>query len=292
MKNALQILQSELAANQGQPFKEVEKTIAEAKEFAVVELYFDGWNKQRVQALLATPQRPGTFPAVIFAYPFAGDSDTFLSDAIKFAQNGFVCLMIKVPFKRSEPFSVNLDYKKPETVRANYLQWVGDILRGYEFLAQMVSVQEEQMGYIGRNLGAAISGIVTSLEPRIKAVAFQAGIPKLSHFWRTADHWAVAKKEQEIGKEGLGKLAKCIEDFDFLPTLPHSQCNNWLFQFGLQDEWISKADIESIKAEAPKHSQFILHDDSHRMQSDKTASDLQEWLIAQFHKEEEEQELE
>jgi len=77
MKNALQILRSDLPANQGQPFKEVIKPIAEAKDFAVVELYFDGWNKQRVKALLATPQKPGTFPAVIFAYPSAGDSDTF-----------------------------------------------------------------------------------------------------------------------------------------------------------------------------------------------------------------------
>jgi len=42
MKNALHILQSDLANNQGQPFNEVVKSIAEAKDFVVAELYFDG----------------------------------------------------------------------------------------------------------------------------------------------------------------------------------------------------------------------------------------------------------
>ena len=193
--------------------------------------------------------------------------------------------MIKVPFKRPAPFSIKLDYKKPKTVRANYLQWIGDIIRSYEYLAQMVNVQEERMGYIGRNLGAAISGLVTTIEPKVKAVAFQAGLPRLSQFWKAGDHWAVAKREKEIGKEGLEKLANYIEDFDFLPALPNTQCTNWLFQFGLQDEWIHKADIADIKEQAPANSQFIMHEDNHRMQSDKTTSDLQEWLLAQFYEE-------
>jgi len=153
--------------------------------------------------------------------------------------------MVKVPFKRPEPFSLKLDYKKPKTVRANYLQWIGDIIRSYEYLAQMVNVQEERMGYIGRNLGAAISGVVTTIEPKVKY----------------------------------------IEDFDFLPALPNSQCTNWLFQFGLQDEWIHKADIAAIKEQAPVQSQFLIHEDNHRMQSDKTANDLKEWLLAQFYEE-------
>ena len=286
MKNALQVLKSGLTTNQGQPFNEVIKPIAEAKDFSVVELYFNGWNQQRVKALLAAPQRPGTFPGFVFAYPSSGDSDTFLADAIQFARNGFVCLMIKVPSKRPEPFTVKADYKKPKTVRANYLQWVGDIVRGYEYLAQMVNVQDERMAYIGRNLGAAIAAMVTTLEPRIKAAVFQAGVPRLSQFWRSADHWAVAKREREIGKDKLEKLANYIEDFDFLPALPNSHCPNWLFQFGLQDEWINKADIETIKEIAPAQSKFIVHEDNHRMESDKTASDLEAWLVGQFYQEE------
>jgi len=286
VKNALQVLKAGLSTNQGQPFNEVIKPIAEAKDFSVVELYFDGWNQQRVQALLAAPQKPGTFPAFVFAYPFSGDSGTFLSDAIQFARNGFVCLMIKAPSKRPEPFTVSQNYKKPKTVRANYLQWVGDIIRGYEYLGQMVNVQEERMAYIGRNLGAAISGMVTILEPRIQATVFQAGLPSLSQFWKTADHWAAAKREKEIGKDGVKKLATCIEDFDFLPALPNTNCPNWLFQFGLQDEWIHEKDIAAIKEKAPAKSQFIIHEDNHRMQADKTASYLREWLLEQFYQEE------
>lgn len=285
MKNALKELKAGLVANQGQPFNEVIKPIEEAKDFSVVELYFNGWNQQRVKVLIAAPQASGTFPAIVFAYPFAGDSDTdiFLSDAIKFARQGFVCLMIKVPFKRPARFSIPLDYKKPETVSANYSQWIGDIIRSYEYLTQMVNVDEKRMGYVGKNLGAAISGLVTTLEPRIQATAFQAGLPRLSQFWKSGDHWAVAKREKEIGKDGLEKLAAHIEGFDFLPALPNSPCPNWLFQFGSQDEWISKTDIAAIKEKAPIQSQFIINEDNHRMQSDKTVSDLQTWLLGQFY---------
>jgi len=281
-RSAKEFLLAQRAKFKNTPLNYREQTIQNLKKIRVAESYYDSWDGHRVKALLTEPLKPGTSPALIFAHPFSGDVTTFLPDAISYAKAGFISLIIEAPFKRKKPYLMEMDLKNPKTVRAGYLQWIGDIIKGYDLLEQSVIVDQQKMGFIGRNIGASLTGILTAVEERVQATAYQAGLPQLSHFWKSGDSWAVYKREQEVGRESLNELAVQVADMDFLANIGDSHCASWLCQFGDQDHWIPPNMIQLLGKEIPTKSDIRIYDDDYRLSTELVRMDLLAWLKEEF----------
>jgi len=273
--DAISALESALPYDPDAPLRPGIERTSEELQVSVSWLRYTGIRKRRVTSILVEPEQGGPCPGLVCLHEAR---TSFLSEARALAADGFVSLLIDAPAMRPEPYTVKPDLHDPKSVRASYLQSIGDVRRGFDVLAQLEAVDRRRLGYVGRHYGADLAAAVAVLEPRVKAVVSIAGMPRQSGFWRESKHPMVMKRTEELGRRGVERLADAIADFDVITVIENAALIDWLFQFVIEDDLILSADTERLKRVAPEGARFSFHEDGRSLESIRPETERRRWL--------------
>lgn len=126
------------------------------------------------QAVLAEPDGPGPFPALLILHPYGGSARAMGWAATEAANSGWIGMAISQPgFGGS---SGPWDYAGPASVKA--------VMEAIEFLHDHSRVDGELVAVWGISLGAMLGGLVAARSSEIAAAVLQAGIYDLEYHYR------------------------------------------------------------------------------------------------------------
>ncbi|MBS1704442.1 MAG: hypothetical protein JST40_01100 [Armatimonadetes bacterium] len=149
-------------------------------------------NTVRIRALLPA-ERVGPFPTVILLH-YWGASDWELEERMSAQLNrrGIATVLVPLPYHLSRTpqgftsgqLAVQPD---PKALRETILQSVSDVRRTMDWIYTRSEFIHEKVGLAGTSLGAIVSTLAFSVEPRIKSGCFILGGVDLAHLlWHSS----------------------------------------------------------------------------------------------------------
>lgn len=219
-------------------------------EIRVVDLSYRSPAGGRVPAYLVLPPPAGPRPAVVFQHQLDADRSQFLEEATALARDhGTVGLLPAAPFARPEPWLRAFDWTRENNDREVQIQAVVDLRRGIDLLARRPEVDAGRIGYVGHSYGANWGGILSGIERRVAAWVLMAGVATVTEGMFAGDEeWKDARAE--LGEERFRRYAESLVALDPIRYVERAAPGSILFQFGTEDEFVSRELAERFVAAA------------------------------------------
>jgi dienelactone hydrolase len=229
----------------------------------------------RVPGYLVAPPGKGPFAGIVFMHWGQGNRTEFLSEALVYAKEGAVSLMIDAPSLRPEA----ADYKwieEAEKERDEYAHLVVDLRRAVDVLLARKDVDPRRIGYVGHSLGATWGGPLAGVEKRIRAFVLMGGLPTLADVFGESDF---AKRVQSrFSREQLERYAAVMAEMAPKDFVGRAEPGSILFQFARRDRYITeKAARDYAAAAGPSHT-VRWYFTSHEFNDEASARDRHAWL--------------
>jgi dienelactone hydrolase len=183
----------------------------------------------RVHAYLVVPPGKGPFPAVIWAHGSGGTRQDLILPATWLAARGAVQLVVDDPFERDPQLNFASDARQ----RAAIVQQVVDLRRSVDLLQSLHYVDPKRIGFAGLSFGAMQGALLAGTEPRVRAFDLQSG------------------RGRTFGP-GLSDL-----------TWIRRSHAAFLFQLGLHDKIVPRAELQALARAAPKPKTIRWYDAGH-----------------------------
>jgi dienelactone hydrolase len=140
------------------PLRYGDRLVATQNGVDLHRIAFAGAGGAPVYGFLATPHRPGRYPAVLFLHGSGGTSRDFLQWAEGLAGAGVVGMTIQQP-----------------NDAVDYTPLVVDARRALDALQQLHDVDGARLGVLGFSLGAQTAAILAGVDGRVRAAALASG---------------------------------------------------------------------------------------------------------------------
>ncbi|MGE0171464.1 MAG: dienelactone hydrolase family protein [Oligoflexales bacterium] len=238
---------------------------------------YQGYEHGEVPAFLVLPDQPETKNGIVFLHSAVTNKTLFLDEAKDLASLGFASLLIDAPYARPGLENIRKGKKTPASEHQYTRHVLSDVRLGFDFLQEIVGV--ERFLYVGKNLGATLLGQLSAVEERLHAAVFVAGIPRLSYFWEGSSHPVARSFRDTMNAGDLRTFVEGTRDLDFVASSSCQFTKNWLFQFGKQDDWIPKSEVEFIKNRFQGSHTIRWYEDDHDMNTRAVARERAEWLV-------------
>jgi dienelactone hydrolase len=232
----------------------------------------------QVTAYLIVPAGRGPFAGLVFMHPDYGARTAFLSEALLLAETGAVSLLIDAPFRRPEPSRRAYDFTKPESNRDILIQTIIDLRRGVDLLTSRRDVDAKRIGYVGHSYGAAMGGVLASVEKRIKAYVLMAGDPSWTDSLRSGTDPSSEQLRKSFTKEQLDKYVLVTAPLDAIHYINHAAPSALLFQFSRYDMEIPEAASTRYAQAASQPKLVKWYDVGHELDNVEALLDRAEWL--------------
>jgi dienelactone hydrolase len=232
----------------------------------------------QVSAYLIVPAGRGPFAGLVFMHPDYGARTAFLSEALLLAEAGAVSLLIDAPFRRPEPSRRSYDFTKPESNRDILIQTVIDLRRGVDLLTSRADVDAKRIGYVGHSYGAAMGGVLASVEKRIKAYVLMAGDPSWTDSLRSGTDPSSEQLRKSFTKEQLDKYVLVTAPLDAIHYITQAKPSALFFQFSRYDVEIPESASTRYYQAASQPKLFKWYDVGHELDNVEALLDRAEWL--------------
>jgi hypothetical protein len=215
---------------------------------------------------------------VIFGHPASGGRTTFLEEARALAQFGVRSYLLDFEFQRDSEDPAHL--KNPEHEIRFRRRCLLKVQEASDLLSGMTNDQRGDRAndktsqiYVGKNFGAFIGGMASSLDTSISRYILIAGLPDLTSFYVSSDHPVASKARAGVSREYLERYFDRTRPWNPVRLLPLAKKAEIFFQFGERDDWIPKETAEEFirAATGPKTVKF--YDDDHDLNSEEAARD-------------------
>jgi dienelactone hydrolase len=211
---------------------------------AVHDVSFASPNGGRARVFLVVPPGRGPFPAVIYAHGSGENRLSMLAEATWFTARGAVALVMDDPFDRDPSLRTASDARQ----RAAIVQEVVDMRRAVDVLQSRPFVDPRRIAFVGFSLGARVGALLAGTEHRIRAFDLESG------------------RGASFGTAALDELA----------AIRHAHAA-FLFQDGLHDELVPRAQLEALIRAAPQPKEVRWYDSGHGL-NDRSIRDSLAWL--------------
>jgi hypothetical protein len=228
--------------------------------------------------LVCPPTGTSVRANVIFGHPASGGRTTFLEEARALAQFGVRSYLLDFEFQRDSEDPAHL--KNPEHEIRFRKQCLEKIQDASDLLNDLVNDRVNNSAgesapqiYVGKNFGAFIGGMVSSLDTSISRYILVAGLPDLTSFYVRSDHPVASKARAGVSEEYLKRYFDRTRPWNAVRLLPLAKKAEIFFQFGERDDWIPQETADEFirAATGPKSVKF--YDDDHDLNSEEAARD-------------------
>lgn len=215
------------------------------------------------------PASAGIHPGVLFVHWLGDDAATtnlseFGADAQRLAQAGIVSLSIDAMWASPDWFEKG---RTTDSDYANSLSQVAQLRAAIDVLVARSGVDGADLAYVGHDFGAMYGAVLAGLDTRPRYFVFMS--PTTSF----ADWYLLGKKPADIPA-----FRRQMEPLDPLAYLHASHGRDYLFQFGLHDEYVTPAHAQAFFEAAPAPKALYLYDDGHALRSRAAIDDRLAWL--------------
>jgi dienelactone hydrolase len=250
------------------------RTIREG--MAVEDFSFLAPTGRRVNAYLVSPPGKGPYAGVLYLHwlgdPATSNRNEFLSEALAFAKEGVVCLLIDGLWfdEKAFPWTGRDGIRdRQQCVRA-----ILECRRALDVLLNRPEVDPQRVGLVAHDFGAMAGAQLAGIDSRVRCFVLMAGTPHY-HYWFF--RWS-----------GLSEAARPGYVADMSPVDPATlvaKANGacFLFQFSRdRDEWVSRKDAREFYDAAKGAKQIRWYDTDHSMRSSEAREDRLAWLREQL----------
>jgi len=218
-----------------------------ARQIAVYDVRYTGWNGARIAGWYIQPAGAGPFPGLVIYHGYSG-SRAQPHNHFAWAAQGYAVLAVDTRGQSGEstdPTVYSTGHVKgwmtagildPEEYyyRGAYI----DCVRALDVLATRPEVDMKRVGVTGGSQGGGLSLAVAALDPR--PVAAMADIPYLCHYERAVDMAALMPYLEisdylKIYPQRERQAFRTLSYFDNMNLAPRTRCN-MLMSVGLQDD--------------------------------------------------------
>jgi dienelactone hydrolase len=207
-----------------------------------------------VSAYFIVPLKPQPRAGLIFGHWGEGDREEFVDEAVVLAHLGFVSLCLDASFRRPAA------YEPEEELPQADLQWIVDVRRAVDLLLDRFELIPEHIGYVGHSFGASFGGVIAGVEHRIKAYVFMAGAARATEIMRTSNHQLIVRARANTSPEAWEAMLVAEAPYDACHYIGQAAPSSLLFQFALQDDYVSVQDAEHYFELASNPKQITWYD--------------------------------
>jgi len=210
-------------------------------------LSYKATDRCRVTAILTSPDGEGPYPAIIYMHRGGADKSQFREEAVLLAGQGVTSLLLDSPFNSGCGTTFN--------PRKGYILMVLFARRSVDLLRSLPQVDPDRIGYVGHSLGATWGGVLAGVEPRIRTFVLMAGYVQVS-LHDSPD----------------------VRDLDAILYIPHARDSSFLFQFSIQDQYISQEEAQNYFDAAGGEKSILWYDSTHEDLQQDGQYDRLKWL--------------
>lgn len=228
-----------------------------------------------ISAYLVLPDGAGPFPAILYVHWYEPTSPTsnrtqFLEEAVALAGEGVVSLLVETMW--SEPTW----YRQGRTLDTDFDDAVGqtiELRRALDVLLAQPQVDAERIAYVGHDFGAMFGAILAGVDRRAGSYVLIAGA---SNF----NKWMLfGVPEDQAGLDEYKARMEALAPTAFIDQAAPAPI---LFQFGTQDFYTPREDIDAFYAAASEPKTLKLYDTEHEMALDEIREDRLAFLREQL----------
>ena len=151
--------------------------------------------------------------------------------------------------RNAAPAYVGKDKDAATPDRAEILQTVVDLRRGFDLLAAREEADPKRLGYVGYSLGATMGARLLGVEARIRASVMIAGFPALTLDYSRGDRRAaVSLRGLVASEEARRAYLAALAPLDGVRFLDRRAPAPLLLQFARSDDFISRLDAALFAA--------------------------------------------
>ena len=252
------------------------------------EIELDGYRSQeityvspkggRVPATLFVPtESSGPFAGIILMHGLPGNRSGNALFARGLVATGAVVLRIDAPFARPENRSrLSWPITFSEVDRLEQIQLMVDLRRGVDLLIAREDVDPERLAYVGYSYGAAMGGLLSGIEPRIKAFGLMVGDGGLvSHF--TAADGTPSFELDRLSDEELQTWLDLMRPIEPIRFVSRAAPSHLFFQNALQDEAVAQDDALAYQAAGSEPKRIEWYESDHGL-PDEAFQHMADWL--------------
>ncbi len=231
-------------------------------------------------ASLVVPARPGKHAAVMFMSDSGHKRDQFHAEALMLAaaRPHAVSLLIDAPAARPLGWRRSFNPVLEDNDRDIHIQAVVDARRGVDLLMTRTDVDARFIAYVGQSDAANWGAILSSIEPRLRAVVLIAGFPNLTSEMIDDDP-ELADLRYALGNDRFARYIASLSDVDPVRYLARSSGAPLLFQFGRFDSSISRARAEALAHATGRPEQAFFYDAGHEVNDPRALADRRDFLV-------------
>lgn len=228
--------------------------------------------KDVIRGRFVEPENGSPHPGVLFVH-WLGDPKTtnmteFVPEAQALARRGATSLMIDALWEKPNWFETG---RSPATDFGDSLRQVAQLRASLDALVAHPNVDAARIALVGHDFGAMYSAVLSGLDARVKFYVFIAGNPDF------ASWYLLGKKPPDVAA-----YKRQMAPLDPLGYLRASHCADYLYQFGLNDEYIPIERARRLFDASPAPKALMLYAGGHAVRSPLAVSDRIEWLSSRL----------
>ena len=217
-------------------------------------VYIPNKKKQKLAAIIHTPQTRGKFPAVILLHGFSGDKEEehIKQLAVELVNNNFVAIRFDASGYAESEGTAEEDYR--------LTSYFSDAEFVYSYLKNLPYVDNDRIGLFGQSVGAMLVILFAAKHLEIKASVSVSPPSNFYKHYRLRGIWKGWKEKGFLERQSYGKIVKIpyayLEDakqYDALKEVSRIK-NPVLFILGTEDINVIPEETKELykKANEPK----------------------------------------
>lgn len=221
-----------------------------------------------IRGRFVEPENGSLHPGVLFVH-WLGDPKTtnmteFVPEAQALARRGVASLMIDAMWAKPNWFDTG---RSPATDYADSLRQVAQLRAALDALIAHPGVDSARIALVGHDFGAMYGAVLAGLDARVKFYVFIAGNPDF------ASWYLLGKKPPDVAA-----YKRQMAPLDPVLYLRASHGADYLYQFGLKDEYIPIERVRRFFDASPSPKALMFYAGGHALRSPLAVSDRIEWL--------------
>jgi dienelactone hydrolase len=231
------------------------------------DISFRGARDERVPAYLVVPSGQERHPAVIYAHGATGGRGDLLLQAVGFAQQGAVALVLEMNYSAIRgSTALPAGIQGVQTKTDTEVEAVVEVRRAVDLLRSLPYVKKDRIGYLGWSAGARIGAVVAGVDHRIRAFDLLAGgATPVSKYLDLAPVYLRSELRRQLGKT------------DPLHYVGHAAPSVLLFQDGRHDEIVPREALTTLARKGSDPKELRWYDSGH-VPTEKAWADSRRWL--------------
>lgn len=240
----------------------------------VKDIRFKSLTGGETAAYLVVPPGAAKCAGALFVHWYESEAKNsnrtqFLDEAVELGRHGLISLLVETPWSEPTWFQkrdVGRDFE-------NSVQTVKDLRRALDVLLSEPRVDPKRVGYIGHDFGAMYGILMTAVDRRATAVAFQAGTNRFSDWFLF--------NQKSLSEEGKAQVVARLQPLDPLSYIGQLKGTPLLLQYADRDFYVPKERAEVMARFAGEPKKVLYYDAGHAL-NEKASADRRTWLRQQL----------